>query len=475
MISTKSKKVSKKTKKLTLLNVIAAMFTTIFLLDSIIPAASAGSSTIIWYLILGVTFYVPYALITAEFASKIPNEGGVYAWVKKSLGLGFAKRVSWYYWVNVGIWAPSIALYISQLILYMWFPNLSTSKTAWVTMVMAIMFMWSSMAFSYFPISDNQKLYTSSTLGKLIIVFFLFLGMFIFIAQGKPSETHFNKIPKEFGNMGAILLFLPAFIYNIFGLETIAGEVNKIKDPKKTMPKAIIITSLFLLIFYIITTMAVQYLFNTENGLDLTGIIKALQHAFGNTLPAKIFINILGVIFIYTMFIETMGWVSGANSGMAESSKNKEVPKIFQWTNKKNMPFKSTIILGIIGTIELILFTTIGQIVGGNNGAKIFWSLFAASSNIIFLAYFIMFISYIKAKFTGELDKYTGFSNKKWIGISLSCVALTILSVTWFLLLWAPGYNVLLQTVPIIISVVIALCAGELCFLYAKKKYQSKK
>ena len=342
-------------------------------------------------------------------------------------------------------------------------------------MVMAIMFMWSSMAFSYFPISHNQKLYTSSTLGKLIIVFFLFVGMFICIAHGKPSQTHFNKIPKEFGNMGAILLFLPAFIYNIFGLETVAGEVSNIKNPRKTMPKAIIITSLFLLVFYILTTTAVQYLFNTAGGLDLTGIIKALQHAFGNTLASKIFINILGAIFVYTMFIETMGWVSGGNSGMAESSKNNEVPKIFQWTNKRGMPFKSTIILGTIGTMELILFTTIGQIVGGNNGARIFWSLFAASSNIIFLSYFIMFASYIKAKSSGKLDKYEGYSNKKWIGISLSCIALLILTVGWFLLLWSPGYKVLLQTVPIIISVTIALTAGELCFLYAKKKYRSKK
>ena len=462
-----------KIKKLTLINVIASMFTTIFLVDSIVPAAATGSSTIIWYLIIGITFYIPYGFITAEFASKIPDEGGVYVWVKKTLGIGFAKRVSWYYWVNVGIWVPSIALYIAQLMAYLWFPNLDGNSYAWTTTLIAIVFMWASLAFSYFPISENQKLYSYSTIGKILIVLFLFIGMITYIVEGKSSETDFSLIPSEFQKTGAFIMFLPALVYNILGLEAIAGEASKIKNPRKTMARATIITTLSLLVFYIATTVALQYIFDSSTGLDLTGIMIGLSNAFGDTeIGSKIVINILGIVFIFTMFVETMGWVSGANAGINESAINKEVPKIFKWKNKRGMPFKSTIILGIIGTLELILFTLIGQIIGGEAGENVFWSLFAASSNILFLSYFIMFVAYGKSKLKGTLEKYEGFTNNKIFGLVITLCGTIVLAITWFLLLWNPEYDFVSQSLPIILSVIIALGAGELTFLYANKKFR---
>lgn len=470
--------VNGKVKKLTLLNVIAAMFTSIFLIDSIVPAAAAGSSTVIWYAIIGIAFYIPYGLITAEFSSKIPDEGGVYAWVKTTLGVGTAKRVSWYYWVNVGIWAPSIALYISQLMVFMWFPALLDSPAAynWITVILAIMFMWASLAFSYFPISENAVLFNAATIGKVVIVGFLFLGAIVWLAEGNETQTDFGKIPEEFGSVGVWIMFMPALVYNILGLEAIAGEAANIENPKKNMARATIITTLLLLVFYIITTLAVQVLFDTANGLDLTGIMVALITAFGANGMGYALVNLLGMIFIFTMFIETMGWVSGANAGISESADNEEVPAVFSWTNKNGMPFKSTILLGIIGTVELLTFTGIQQMVAPDvaGGGDLFWSLFAASSNILFLSYFIMFAAYIKAKLTGQLDGYEGYSNNKFLGLIMAFLAATVLGITWFLLLWAPGYDIMTQTLPIVISVVVAMLVGEVCFIIAKKKYGNK-
>lgn len=475
------KQASSGMKKLTTLNVVAAMFTSIFLIDSIIPAASGGAATVIFYIIIGVMFYIPYGLITAEFSSKIPDEGGVYAWVKQTLGIGTAKRVSWYYWVNVGIWAPSIAVYMAQLIIFMWIPDLQslyvqgvgTAAEAaaynWTVTVLAIGLMWASLAFSYFPLADNMTLYNSATVGKVAIVGFLIVGAIIALSTGKGTATDFTTIPDDFADTGALIMFFPALVYNILGLEAISGEAGNIKDPKKTMGKATIITTLSLLIFYIITTLSVQVLFDTGEGIDLTGIMIGLQTVFGGAI-----VQILGIVFLFTMFVETMGWVSGGNAGISESADNKEVPSVFSWTNKKGMPFKSTVILGIVGTLELLLFTGLGTIVDPTviGGGDLFWSLFAASSNILFLSYFLMFIAYIKAKLKGELDKLEGFNLPKIVGVTIAVVASLVLAFTWFLLLWSPGYNVITQTVPIIISVVVAMGAGEICFLIANKKHR---
>lgn len=479
MEKTIEKTPTKKIKKMTLVNVIIAMFTSMFLIDSLVPAASTGASTIIWYLILAVAFYIPYALVTGELSSKIPDEGGIYIWVKKTLGIGTAKRVAWYYWVNVGIWVPSIAIYMAQLIQFMWFSGTSPNADdmynyPWITMTIAIVFMWLSLGFAYFPIADNTKIYTSSTICKIIIILFLIIAMFSSIGRGQASKTDFSQISKEFSDVGTLIMFLPALVYNALGLEAIAGEASNIKNPKKTMAKASLITMLLLILFYICSTLAIQYVFDTANGFDLSGIMQGFINSFGiSEVGSQILFNILGLLFLWSMFVETMGWVSGANAGIAESAENKEIPAIFKWRNKRDMPFKSTLLIGFIGTIELIMFTSIAYSQDQTISGMLFWSLFAASSNILFLSYMIMFIGYIKGKWTNQLDKYEGFSLKKWVGIIWASIALFVMTTTYILLLWSPGYNLLEQTLPIVLSVVLSMLAGEMCFLLANKKYRN--
>ncbi len=460
--------VTKETKQLTLINVVSAIFTSVFLVDAIIPGASTGPSTFIWYIIFGVAFFIPYGLVVAEFSSKIPEEGGVYAWVKKTLGVGSAKRVAWYYWVNVGIWAPSIALYIATTMQAMWFPDYNN---IWVIAVISIAFMWASLAFAYFPITENKFLYTMATAGKVLIVIFIFIGAFVWLGGNHESATDFTHLKSDLSG-DAVLVFLPALIYNALGFEAVSGEASKVKNMKKTMPRAILIVVCVLLIFYITTTLSIQYVFDVTGNagtVALDGLISAFQTAFGDSVGATVLVNVLGLIFIFTMFVETMGWVSGANASVSESTINGELPKVFNRTNKHGMPFLSSIMLGLIGTICIVLFTAIEWFTGLDT---VFWSLFGASSNILFLSYILMFAAYIKGKWSGVLEKLDGFTlpGGKWSAIPMALLALIILTITWFLLVWSPGFDALTQTLPIVICVLAAIGAGELCFLYAKHK-----
>ncbi len=464
----KEKQVTKETKQLTFINVISAVFTSVFLVDSIVPGASTGASTIIWYIIFGVTFFIPYGLIVAEFSSKIPENGGVYAWVKKTLGIGCAKRVAWYYWINIGIWAPSISLYIATTMQAMWFPNYDN---IWVLASISIIFMWCSLAFAYFPINENKFLYIFATIGKLLIVAFIFIGAIVWLIGGNKSATDFSTISDDLSG-DAVLLFLPALIYNALGFEAVSGEASRIKNMKKTMPKAIIIVVSILLIFYIATTLSIQYVFNVTGSagqVALDGLISAFQTAFGDSIGATVLVNVLGIVFIFTMFVETMGWVSGANASVSEATINGELPKVFNKRNKYNMPFISTLIIGVVGTCCSLMFTVIEYFTGLNT---IFWSLFGTSSGILFIAYMLMLAAYIKGKWGGFLDTLDGFTipGNKYTSTFIAIVALLVLCLTWFLLMWSPGFNVLTQTLPIVIIVALCLTSGELCIWYAKNK-----
>ena len=80
----------------------------ILLPDTLATVASAGVSSISWWLILAVLFLVPFGLIAAELGCAYPDQGGIYAWVRDAFGGRWASRVTWCYWINVALWLPSI-------------------------------------------------------------------------------------------------------------------------------------------------------------------------------------------------------------------------------------------------------------------------------------------------------------------------------------------------------------------------------
>ena len=66
----------------------------------------------------------PYGLITAELGSTYPDSGGIYSWVVRAFGNRWGTRTSWWYWVNVALWVPSVYLMFAAVLKAMFFPDL---------------------------------------------------------------------------------------------------------------------------------------------------------------------------------------------------------------------------------------------------------------------------------------------------------------------------------------------------------------
>ena len=59
-------------------------------LDTLGAVANDGAQAFTWLAFLGIFFFVPYALLTAELGSTFHEEGGAYIWVKLAFGRFFA-------------------------------------------------------------------------------------------------------------------------------------------------------------------------------------------------------------------------------------------------------------------------------------------------------------------------------------------------------------------------------------------------
>src|SRR3989442_11765327 len=55
-------------------------------LDTLGAVSSQGSQAVFWLVFSGITFLIPYGLLTAELGTTFPVEGSVYEWVRLAFG-----------------------------------------------------------------------------------------------------------------------------------------------------------------------------------------------------------------------------------------------------------------------------------------------------------------------------------------------------------------------------------------------------
>ena len=73
-------------------------------------AAAAGPSSISFWVLAALLFFVPQGLAVSHLSSRYPNEGGIYYWAKRQFGEGHGFLCGWCYWVNNILYYPNLLM-----------------------------------------------------------------------------------------------------------------------------------------------------------------------------------------------------------------------------------------------------------------------------------------------------------------------------------------------------------------------------
>ncbi len=189
-------------------------------------------------LLMPLIWALPVALLTAELASAIPEQGGYYVWVKRAMGPFAGFLCGWwtwtYSWVDTAIYPVLFVGYMKSFIFSSFLSNPWASF--WVSLLMIIPVTW-------------MNIIGVRSVGKAATVFgiLLLLPFLVMIIAGSGNVfTHGGEIFKHFIPSGqtpvsAFKAGLFVVMWNYLGWDstsTIAGEVEK---PQKNFPKAIAI------------------------------------------------------------------------------------------------------------------------------------------------------------------------------------------------------------------------------------------
>ncbi|RMF26698.1 MAG: amino acid permease, partial [Bacteroidetes bacterium] len=235
-----------------------------------LAAGKAGPSVWLSYVACGALAFVT-TLMFAELARRVPRSGGGYTYAYETLGSFGGFATGWFLALGsifaCGLYAIGFAEYFSSLLGY------DLHKVG--VRALAIGFVLFSTWINARGTSGTEKFQGLLTWGNLgvLLVFVLFAA---FHARPELLKPHFpNGLAGTFSTIGIIYI-------SFFGYQLIANNADEIIDPKRTVPRAMILSMGIALTAYLlialVSVMAVPW---QELAKSSTPLVEVAILSFG--------------------------------------------------------------------------------------------------------------------------------------------------------------------------------------------------
>ncbi len=437
----------------------------ILVADTVAASAAIGVQGLGFWLILGLLFFIPYGFVTAELGSAWPDEGGIYVWVKEAFGPGWGTVTSWMYWVNVALWAPSVfVLFVGSLEVAFGVDV----PPVWEAVIVIAM-VWAIVLIGILPLSWSKFIPNLSAALKVIVLVGLgVMGVAYAAKHGAANSFALDQWMPSWNEDS--LSFLPIIIYSYMGFELMSSAGGAIKEPKRDVPRMIIMAGAAILLVYTFATFGILAAVKTEDVSIVTGIVDALQLSFDEVLGGYHWLFDVAVVgLLFTFFGNMVTWSIGANQTIGATGLDKTAPGVFGHVNKRfGTPDYAFVLMGVIASAITVLAYALDP-----DQANVFWTLFALSSIVFLIPYLLMFpaLLVLRRKFPEQHRPYVvpGGVAGAWISTIL-CELGIILTVALFFYYPAEGVSKGTFWAITVGGTVVSLAVGWWLYRHSRRK-----
>ncbi len=390
------------------LGLTATFVLIIFFITNTPTAIQAGAGTFTFWVIGGITFFIPCVIATAQLGHMFPHEGSLYNWTHRAFG-GY-----WSFFVAFCAWFPCILLMIvaaDAVVGYLQGLNPNWLQTPWQQGVVLMLIL----AFS--GVIATRRLASTLTLVKVVLgiaflaVFMTGLAGVVWLLKGHPAAISM-KTPADWGlawnpgnNYYTLALF--AFIVQAFlGIEVplnMGGEMTG-RNPVK---RHLFLGTILVLAGYFVTSFGLLVVNpNVPNGSFYAGNPYAMVYAIktalgplaGNITAVLIMCNFVVTPAIYSYAYARLLLVGGIDQ---------RLPMRMARLNRNRIPANAIIFQTIIAIVfAAILFIVIPAFGGASNAValnqEVYNVVISASTLVWAISTAFLFINLVKFYFADQ-------------------------------------------------------------------------
>ena len=433
----------------------------ILIVDQLAASASIGVQSIFWWLLTLVLFFIPYGLITAELGSAYPQEGGIYAWVRRAFGPLWAGRTAWLWWVNVAFWMPSVYILFAGVLAELVAPAMPLPIKIMITLGLT----WLTVGINIVALDLGKWVPNLGAVFKTVIMLAIGFGGIAYAVRHGLANTFTLETMRP--SWGASLAFLPVILYNFLGFELMSGAGEEMENPARDVPWAITRAGVLIAFFYIFATVGMLLALPVKDIGLIEGLTDTFRRLFGEGPAGQTAVAVLGTMALYTFLANMVTWTMGANRSAAEAAVRGDLPAVFAKLHPTyKTPASAAVLSGLVATGVLVLYGYLAK-----SAEDFFWTTFAFSSVVFLLPYFLLFLSFLKLRdIDANLPRPYRVPGGRFTAATLSLLCMTFILQAVVFFIYKPGAFDMTYALAVAGGVVVTVIVGEILVAATARK-----
>jgi amino acid transporter len=358
-------------------------------------AARAGPSAIALWLLAALFFFVPQGLVVTELSSRFPEEGGIYQWTKRAFGERHGYLCGWCYWINNVLYYPNLLISTAVIATYAIGKGDSALASSWTYVLSAtLVCLWLAVLLNIVGVGTGKWLQNAGGIGSYIPGIILVVLGAAFVVAGRPSAnpiTAQNVVPDLRSLDGLNLWASIAFAFA--GLELSSAMGGEVRDPRRTLPRAILIAAPLIAAAYVLGTGALLRLVPKDQVSIVSGFLQGIDIGARSLGPGLAWLVPLAAIAYTLGNIGGVGaWLTGPARVAFAIGLDRYFPPAFGRVHPRwKTPYVAIIVQAALATVFLLL-SVLGK---GTTVEKAYLIILDTQLLVYFIPYVYLFIAFL--------------------------------------------------------------------------------
>jgi glutamate:GABA antiporter len=248
-------------------------------LQWVATAGAAGPSALTIWVLGAFAMFIPLAACVVEMSSRHPEEGGLYVWSRTAFGPFAGFITGWTYWCSNLPYFPGVLYFAAGNLLFVGGEGmraLSTSRAYFIAS--SLLGLALATLLNVFGLGLGKWLNNIGGITRWLATLVLIgIGGMAWITLGPATPITVRSLLP--GVSLRDLVFFSAIAFAWTGPETASFMGDEIQDPRRTVPRALLMAAPMIAAIYLLGTLSVLVALPADEVTGLQGVMQAVARA----------------------------------------------------------------------------------------------------------------------------------------------------------------------------------------------------
>jgi glutamate:GABA antiporter len=368
-------------------------------------SARAGTPSITLWILAWLLFFLPMALAVIELSSRYPEEGGLYRWARRAFGPVHGFICGWCVWVNNLFYFPSLLLFVAANALLVFGPGaagLADSRVYSTAFVLGSL--WLCVLLNLLGLEILKRLHTIGSVATWLPAALLIVaGLIALVTNGPATDFSLpNLVPREDVLTTVSLWSAMCFAFSGFEIGALVGD--ELKDPRRMLPRATMISGAVVTLIYIAGSASVLVALPSSALQERSGIADAVD-LISRNLGLIGLGAVTGGLLALGSFAGTNSWFGGAARVPFAAGVDRALPAWFASLDpKRQTPRNAILVQGVLATL-IFLVSVFLSVSGGQTTIQEAYDIMVNLTILIyFVPYMYLFLALVRLRRAAETE-----------------------------------------------------------------------